>query len=66
VIFQNDIERLIPRHFVQRHIDLALHRLIDHDVQAADVGKRPEHCSQIRALKIERHGVPGESLRPLT
>ncbi len=60
VILQNDVERLIPRHFVQRHVDRALHRLIDDDVEAADVGERAEHRPQIGALEVERDGMAVE------
>ena len=51
VIAQDDVERLIPRHFVQRDVHGALYRLVDDDVEAADVGERPQDGPQIRALE---------------
>ena len=61
VIAKNDVQRLIPWHLIERHVDRPLHRLIDHDVQAADVGESAQHGAQIRTLKIERDRVSGET-----
>ncbi len=54
VIAQDDVERLVPRHFVQRDVDGALHRLVDHDVQPADVRERAQHRPEIRAFEFQR------------
>src|SRR4029434_2308124 len=60
VVPENDVERLIPRHLMQRDVDGALYRLIDDDVEPADVRKRAEHRPQVRALEIKRHRMSGK------
>ena len=57
---QDDVERLIPRHVAQRDVHGALHRRIDDDVQAADLGERAQHGAQIGALEVEADRVAGE------
>ena len=54
---QDDVERLIPRHVAQRHVDGALNRRIDDDVQAADLGEGPQHRAQVGALEVEADRV---------
>jgi hypothetical protein len=50
---EDDVERLIPRHFAQRHIDGALHARIDHHVQPGDLREGAQHGAQVDALEVE-------------
>ena len=58
---QDDVERLVPRHVAERHVDGALDARVDDDVQAvADFRERAEHGAKIGALEVERDGIAGE------
>ena len=61
---EDDVERLIPGHIAQRDVHRSLDRGVDDDVEPADLGKRPEHGAQIRALEVEADRVPGVGLAP--
>src|SRR4051794_31792135 len=56
---QNDVERLVPRHVAQRHVDRALHCRIDDDVQPADLREDAEHSPEIGLLEVEADGIAG-------
>ncbi len=60
---QDDVERLIPRHLVQRDVDGALHVGIDDQIQAGDLSEGAEHRAQVDALEVEADRVPRELLR---
>src|SRR5206468_1688625 len=57
---QDDVERLIPRHVAKRDVDGALHGRVDHDVEAADLGKRAKDRAKVRPLEIEADWMTGE------
>jgi hypothetical protein len=54
VVAKNDVERLVPRHFVQRNVNRALHRLVDDNIQTTNVRERSQYGSEIRTLEIKR------------
>ncbi len=61
---QDDVERLIPRHFVEDDVDRALHVRIDHHVETADLGEAAQHRAEVGALEVEAHRVTREALLP--
>ena len=62
---QDDVERLVPRHIAQRHVDRALDRRVDDDVQAADLRERPEHGAEVGALEVEADRIARVARRRL-
>ena len=60
---QDDVERVIPRHFVQRDVDDALDLGIDDQVEAGDLGEGAEHRAEVDALEVEADRVAGEAAR---
>ncbi len=61
---QDDVERLIPRYFVEDDVDRALHVRIDHHVETADLREPAQHRAEVGALEVEAHRVTGEALLP--
>jgi hypothetical protein len=50
---EDDVERLIPRHVAQGHVDGAGNGRVDHHVEAADLSERAQDGAQIGALEVE-------------
>ena len=55
------IERLVPGHVAQRHIDGALYRRVDDHVQPADFREGPQYSAQVRSLKVEADRIAREA-----
>ncbi len=54
---QHDVERLVPRHVLQAQRDVALHRVADDDVLAADVGQQLQHRARLDVLEVQRQAL---------
>ena len=50
VVLQHDVERLIPRHFIQNDGKAPLDRGIQHDVQSADLVNQAEEVLEVNIL----------------
>ena len=57
---QNDVQRLVPRHFVQAQRDIATHAIRRDDVQARELRKNLQHGAHIDLLERQRKFLSGE------
>src|SRR5581483_12484351 len=58
VVFQDDIERLVPRHIVQHDGQRTPYIRVEDDVQAADLVNEAEEVLEINVLQVYRNRLP--------
>ena len=58
--FQNQAERLIPRHVLEAQGDTTGHRIACHQVQVGEVSDKLQHRTHLDVLEVEREFFSGE------
>ena len=59
--FEDDVERLVPRHVLQAQRHIAVDRIRGHQIEPGKIGNQLQHRADLDVLEVQRQAFAGEA-----